>query len=161
MHMTIGAIVYASTAGGARSRAGSVFEGLVGEDEPFDYYTVLADETRRANSRKGRSNIDSLMAVTKEHFMANIERLRKALSQMSNEEAFSAAGEFSVKYQAYDLGKSAGSGVHLYTLNSIGITTAEMLEEILTKRHGPKGVLDWRPQEIDDDVWIVLADVHS
>ena len=167
MHYTIGAIVYADSREDVENLAGDVFEKLVGDAGPFDYFTIFKDGISRASSKKGTKDVKMLMDFNREEFIDNLGKLRTALGQMTDEAAFSRHGEFDVRYMAYQIGKYVGGGIYLYDSDGGGIRTPEDLQRALTKKdhQEPKGVFDWFPGDAEptvaSDAWIVLADAHS
>jgi hypothetical protein len=171
MHWTLGAIVIAEDAEDAVALAESSFDRLVQDSHPFDYFTIYKDQVMRVKTVEGKKAVEELMEATREDFIENLQKLRSSLSVMSDEDAFSYAAEFNVRYRAYQIGKYIGGGIFLYDQDGAGIRSPEKLKAIVFKDDSylrkPKGVMEWRPDEpptledVDDDVWIVLADAHS
>lgn len=171
MHWTLGAIVIAQDAEDAIALAESSLDQLVQDNHPFDYYTIYKNQAMRVRTANGKKAVEELMEATREHFIGNLQKLRDSLSVMSDEDAFSYAAEFNIRFRANQIGKYIGGGIFLYDKDGAGIRTPEELKAIVFKDDSyigkPKGVMEWRPDEpkkldeVDDDVWIVLADAHS
>lgn len=160
MHMVCFALVEASTQEHAVAAGRTVFDRLVGaasgEYGVFDYYVTFDEEepsfagTARwgdlpVGVRVGTSEGDALVErgwqATEEEFLENIERVRTALGELSNDEIME---DEQVRHAFHQLGVSEGPPVYLYDEHGTGIRNRSQLERVLAT----------------GDRWIVPADVH-
>jgi hypothetical protein len=163
MHRIIGAIVYAPDRDDAKTFADEIFGDLCGDKGPYDYFDVM--QIFKAGSPKGESLLKAFMKKSRETFDEHLNHLREALAKLSNEEAFSALGDFDVRWRASQVGAYKHGVVFLYAPKGHSIRNEEELFPILWKtEESAPSVLDWMPEgsapQIPDDVWIVTADVH-
>jgi len=194
MHALIGAIVYARSKKEALVKAKSVFRQLCGEGKAFDYFVTFDEDSplagrnrwgnysvvAKADSQEGQDLINKLMGATRQGFMENMERIRKALEVLSDEELFTeelsdqtkvlmALGgrawrfEYSpsmVKADMRSAGSHRGPGIHLYDQSGEGIRTPRHLSNVLTKWDELyKGRQEENPYA-KLEVYVVPADVH-
>lgn len=163
--------MYAENAVDAVSEAEGVFEGLCGDQGPFDYATVLelspsrhfeVREDKRtvlASSKDGKEMIDRLMGATKKEFLRCLGIVRTFLNKnKKNESIFlgkGRSGEWDVgmfRYFCRCVGRESGPGIHLYDEDGSGILNPEDLDlEVATKRAKTEKA----------KLWIVTADAHS
>jgi len=161
MHMVIYALVEASTQNDALATGKTVFDRLVGADPHssavFDYYVSFDGEhdgcgqgsmgrfTGRipVDSDDGQDLLDQGWEATKEEFERNLERVKEAIDELSDEEIM--RDENLSRHAFHQVGAYDGPSVFLYDQHATGI------------RH--RGQLD-RLLEESEDLWIVPADVH-
>ncbi|WP_336361773.1 hypothetical protein [Haladaptatus sp. ZSTT2] len=162
MHMVIYALVEASTQNDALATGKTVFDRLVGADPHssavFDYYvsfdeenTTVAGKARwgelptaaPVDSDDGQDLLDQGWEATKEEFERNLERVKEAINELSDEEIM--RDENLSRHAFHQVGAYDGPSVFLYDQHASGI------------RH--RGQLD-RLLEESEDLWIVPADVH-
>ncbi|ACM58558.1 hypothetical protein HALDL1_00315 (plasmid) [Halobacterium sp. DL1] len=162
MHMVIYALVEASTQNDALATGKTVFDRLVGADPHssavFDYYvsfdeenTTVAGKARwgdlpaasPVDSDDGQDLLDQGWEATKEEFERNLERVKEAIDELSDEEIM--RDENLSRHAFHQVGAYDGPSVFLYDQHATGI------------RH--RGQLD-RLLEESEDLWIVPADVH-
>ena len=162
MHMVIYALVEASTKDEALATGKTVFDRLVGADAHscavFDYYVTFEEEDTSVagkarwgdlptavpvDSDDGEELLDRGWEATKEEFERNLERVREALDEFSDEEIM--RDEDLARHAFHQVGAYDGPTVFLYTEHSSGIRHREQLDRILEESENP---------------WIVPADVH-
>jgi len=163
MHQLIYALVSATTADDALSRAQSVFDGLTGGDlsqaPVFDYYVTFDESSSRVagparwgnrptvaqvDSVAGQQLLDSGWEATEREFYRTLGRVREALSECSDEELM---GDELARHACRTLGAYRGPSVYLYDEHGQGIRHREALSRVLdAKAEAP--------------LWIVPADVH-
>ena len=162
MHMVIYALVEASTHNDALATGKAVFDRLVGVDPhssaAFDYYVTFDEEntavagkarwvdlptTAPVDSDDGQDLLDRGWEATKEEFGRNLERVKEAVDELSDEEIM--RDEDLARHAFHQVGAYDGPTVFLYTEHASGIRHREQLDRIL---------------EESEDLWIVPADVH-
>jgi len=162
MHMVIYALVEASTQNDALATGKTVFDRLVGADPHssavFDYYVSFDEENTTVagkgsmgrftgripvDSDDGQDLLDQGWEATKEEFERNLERVKEAIDELSDEEIM--RDENLSRHAFHQVGAYDGPSVFLYDQHATGI------------RH--RGQLD-RLLEESEDLWIVPADVH-
>ncbi|GAB7010953.1 hypothetical protein JCM31271_28960 [Halorubrum trueperi] len=162
MHMVIYTLVEASTHDDALATGKSVFARLVGADPDagavFDYYVTFDEEDTSVagkarwgelptaapvDSDDGRDLLDRGWEATKEEFERNLERVKEAIDELSDEEIM--RDEDLARHAFHQVGAYDGPTIFLYTEHGTGI------------RH--RGQLD-RLLEESEELWIVPADVH-
>ena len=162
MHMVIYALVEASTQNDALATGKTVFDRLVGADPHssavFDYYvsfdeenTTVAGKARwgdlpaaaPVDSDDGQDLLDQGWEATKEEFERNLERVKEAIDELSDEEIM--RDEDLARHAFHQVGAYDGPSVFLYDQHATGIRHREQLGRIL---------------EESEDLWIVPADVH-
>lgn len=160
--MVIYALVEASTEDEALATGKSVFDRLVGAEPHscavFDYYVTFEEEDTTVAGKARWSDLPTATLVesdegqellnrgwdaTKEEFERNLERVKKALDDLTAEEIM--RDENLVRHAFHQVGAYEGPTIFLYNEYGNGI------------RH--RGQLD-RPLEQGEELWIVLADVH-
>ncbi|QFU84464.1 hypothetical protein [Natronorubrum aibiense] len=165
MHMIIYALVEASTAEEALSTGQTVFDRLVGAEPQscavFDYYvtfdeedTTVAGKARWGDlptaapitSGEGEELLERAWETTKKEFQRNLNRVKQALEEHSDDEIMRNAGL--ARHAFKRVGASRGPSICLYDQHATGI------------RH--RGHLDRLLKENDESetCWIVPADVH-
>jgi len=161
MHMVIYALVEASTQNDALATGKTVFDRLVGADPHssavFDYYVSFDEENTTVagkgsmgrftgripvDSDDGQDLLDQGWEATKEEFERNLERVKEAIDELSDEIM---RDENLSRHAFHQVGAYDGPSVFLYDQHATGI------------RH--RGQLD-RLLEESEDLWIVPADVH-
>jgi len=161
MHMVIYALVEASTQNDALATGKTVFDRLVGADPHssavFDYYVSFDEENTTVagkgsmgrftgripvDSDDGQDLLDQGWEATKEEFERNLERVKEAIDELSEEIM---RDENLSRHAFHQVGAYDGPSVFLYDQHATGI------------RH--RGQLD-RLLEESEDLWIVPADVH-
>ena len=162
MHMVIYALVEAPTQHDALVEGKAVFDRLVGANPHgcavFDYYctfdeddTTVAGKARWGdlptaapiNSEEGGELLDRAWKATKEEFQRNLDRVKEALDELSDEAIM--RDEDLARHAFHKVGAYDGPTIFLYTEHGTGI------------RH--RGQLD-RLLEESEELWIVPADVH-
>lgn len=162
MHMIIYALVEASTEDEALAAGTAVFDRLVGADPHscavFDYYvcfhredTTVAGKARWGDlptaapidSEDGQELLDRGWNATKEEFQRNLDRVKEALDDLSDEEIM--RDEDLARHAFYQVGAYEGPTIFLYDEHGTGIRHREQLDRLI---------------EEHDDLWIVPADVH-
>ncbi|MFC4360198.1 hypothetical protein ACFO0N_19800 [Halobium salinum] len=162
MHMVIYTLVEASTRDDALATGKSVFDRLVGVDPHagavFDYYvtfddneTTVAGPARWGNlavaapveSDEGEELLERGWEATKEEFERNLERVKEAIDELSDEEIM--RDEDLARHAFHQVGAYDGPSVFLYDQHASGIRHREHLDRLL---------------EESEDLWIVPADVH-
>ena len=161
MHVVVYALVEASTHDDALATGKTVFDRLVGADlhasAIFDYVTFDQDNTSVAgkarwgdlptaasiDSGDGQDLLERGWEATKEEFERNLERMKEALDELSDEEIM--RDEDLAHHAFRQVGAYDGPTTFLYNEHATGI------------RH--RGHLD-RVLEGSEDLWIVPADVH-
>jgi hypothetical protein len=162
MHMVIYSLVEASTHDDALATGKTVFDRLVGADPHagavFDYYVCFDEEDTSVagkarwgelptaapvDSNDGQELLEKGWEATKEEFERNLERVKEAIDELSDEEIM--RDEDLARHAFHQVGAYDGPSVFLYDQHGSGI------------RH--RGQLD-RLLEESEDLWIVPADVH-
>jgi hypothetical protein len=160
--MVIYTLVEASTQNDALATGKTVFDRLVGADPHssavFDYYVCFDEENTTVagkarwgdlpaaapvDSDDGQNLLDQGWEATKEEFERNLERVKEAIDELSDEEIM--RDEDLTRHAFHQVGAYDGPSVFLYDQHATGI------------RH--RGQLD-RLLEESEDLWIVPADVH-
>jgi len=165
MHMIIYSLVEASTADEALSTGKTVFDRLVGAEPHscavFDYYvtfdeedTTVAGKARWGDlptaapvtSDKGEELLERAWETTTETFQRNLDRVKKALEECSDDEIMRDEGLARHAFQ--QVGASRGPSICLYDQHATGIRHRRHLDRLL--------------EETDEreTCWIVPADVH-
>ncbi|SDD71469.1 hypothetical protein SAMN05192552_104211 [Natrinema hispanicum] len=163
--MIIYSLVEASTADEALSTGKTVFDRLVGAEPHscavFDYYvtfdeeeTTVAGKARWGDlptaapvtSDEGEELLERAWETTTETFQRNLNRVKQALEERSDDEIMHDGGLARHAFQ--QVGASCGPSICLYDQHATGI------------RH--RGHLDRLLEETDENktCWIVPADVH-
>jgi hypothetical protein len=162
MHMVIYALVEASTQNDALATGKTVFDRLVGVDSHspavFDYYVTFDEENMTVagkarwgdlpaaapvDSNDGQDILDQGWEATKEEFERNLERVKEAIDELSDEEIM--RDEDLARHAFHQVGAYDGPSVFLCDQHATGIRHREQLDRIL---------------EESEDLWIVPADVH-
>ncbi|WP_396614053.1 hypothetical protein ACH9L7_19890 (plasmid) [Haloferax sp. S1W] len=162
MHMVIYTLVEASTQNDALATGKAVFDRLVGADPHssavFDYYVCFDEENTTVagkarwgdlpaaapvDSDDGQDLLDQGWEATKEEFERNLERVKEAIDELSDEEIM--RDEDLARHAFHQVGAYDGPSVFLYDQHATGIRHREQLDRIL---------------EESEDLWIVPADVH-
>ncbi|EMA27513.1 hypothetical protein [Haloarcula japonica] len=162
MHMVIYALVEESTHDDALASGKSVFDRLVGADPHagavFDYHvtfdkedTSVAGKARwgelptaaPVDSDAGQDLLERGWEATKEEFERNLERVREALDELSDEEIM--RDEDLARHAFHQVGAYDGPTIFLYNEYANGIRHREQLDRVL---------------EESEELWIVPADVH-
>jgi len=165
MHMVIYALVEASTEDEALAAGKAVFNRLVGADPHstavFDYFvtfdendTTVAGKARwgdlptaaPVNSEDGGELLDQAWNATKEEFQRNLDRVKEALDELSDEAIMH--NEDLARHAFRQVGAYEGPSIPMYDQHAQGIRHRDHLDRIL---------------EEDGDsqtLWIVPADVH-
>jgi len=162
MHMVIYTLVEASTRDEALATGKTVFDRLVGAvphaGAVFDYYVTFdEDETTVAGtarwgdlpvaaaveSDEGEELLEHGWEATKEEFQRNLDRVKEALDEFSDEEIM--RDEDLARHAFHQIGAYDGPSVFLYDEHGSGIRHRGPLNRILDERDGP---------------WVVPADVH-
>ena len=159
--MVIYTLVEASTEEDALVAGKTVFGRLIGADPHadavFDYY-VTFDEVRAGvgmdrwgdlpvaapvESGEGRELLERGWQATKREFERNLDRVRSALNDLSDEEIM--RNEDLARHAFHEVGAYDGPSIYLYDHHGNGILHRDQLDRILDEH---------------DDLWIVPADVH-
>lgn len=170
MHMVIRAVVPATTSQEALECARGVFDGLVENGHPFDYYTMFNEDGTSVSgqgrygelpavsditSTEGKELLENGMEANKREFLDHLAKLRKMLVHTDSElfECDDTLGSLDgpawFRYTAHHIGQYVGSSIWLYDQYGSGIRNPKELEEVLHQaEHEQKRV------------WIVPADVH-
>jgi hypothetical protein len=162
MHMVIYTLVEASTQNDALATGKTVFDRLVGADPHssavFDYYVTFDEENTTVagkarwgdlpaaapvDSDDGQNLLDQGWEATKEEFERNLERVKEAIDELSDEEIM--RDEDLARHAFHQVGAYDGPSVFLYDQHATGIRHHEQLDRTL---------------EESEDLWIVPADVH-
>ena len=162
MHMVIYTLVEASTRDDALATGKTVFDRLVGAvphaGAVFDYYvtfdegeTTVAGSARwgdlpvaaSVESDKGEELLERGWEATKEEFQRNLDRVKEALEERSDEEIM--RDENLARHAFHQVGAYDGPSIFLYDEHGSGIRNRGQLDRILDE---------------SDDLWIVPADVH-
>lgn len=157
MHQIIRAIVYATDEETALDIAKEVFTHLV-DDGVVDYFTTIDEEQIEgfpccveATSDEGKKLIAEGMQYTKEEFTENMQRIRKAMNEHTDEELFE---DIMFRHGCFHIGQNRGSSVWIYDTHAQGITTEQDLKIAVEQYKEYYGV------DNDEKVWVVPADVH-
>jgi len=165
MHMAIYALVEASTKDEAVAAGKTVFNRLVGAEPDscavFDYFVAFdEDETTVAgkarwgdlptaapiNSEEGGELLDRAWKATKEEFQRNLDRVREALDELSDEAIM--RDEDLTRHAFHQVGAYEGPSIPLYDQHAQGIRHRGQLDRVLEE------------EEDSQTLWIVPADVH-
>jgi hypothetical protein len=181
MHTVIRAVVYAKTKEDALDKARSVFERLVENQNPFDYYQMFDNEGTsvsgkgrwgnlpaavKTTTKAGKKLIDEGMTYTRNEFNEAINAIREAVNNYDNKQLFEdkevkangMVGMF--RYYCGIAGSYRGSSVWLYDDDGEGILNEKQLEDVLSKY---QCIYDRNGQvnpHKDESIWVVPADVH-
>ncbi|MFD1687487.1 hypothetical protein [Halobellus litoreus] len=162
MHMVIYALVEESTHDDALATGKTVFDRLVGADPHtsavFDYHVTFDEEDTSVagkarwgewptaapvDSDAGQDLLERGWEATKEEFERNLERVREALDELSDEEIM--RDEDLARHAFHQVGAYDGPTIFLYNEYANGIRHREQLDQVL---------------EESEELWIVPADVH-
>ena len=162
MHMVIYTLVEASTRDDALATGKTVFGRLVGAvphaGAVFDYYVTFDEESTSVagtarwgdlpvvasvESNEGEELLERGWEATKEEFQRNLDRVKEALDEHSDEEIM--CDEDLARHAFHQVGAYDGPSVFLYDEHGSGIRHRGQLDRILDE---------------SDDLWIVPADVH-
>ncbi|SDY45694.1 hypothetical protein SAMN04487946_11663 [Halobellus clavatus] len=162
MHMVIYALVEASTHDDALATGKTVFDRLVGADPHagavFDYHVTFDEEDTSVagkarwgelptaapvDSDDGQDLLERGWEATKEEFERNLERVKEALNELSDEEIM--RDEDLARHAFHQVGAYDGPTIFLYNEHANGIRHREQLDRVL---------------EESEELWIVPADVH-
>ncbi len=162
MHIIIHALVEASTHDDALVTGKTVFDRLVGADPHasavFEYYVCFDEENTSVagkarwgelptaapvDSDDGQALLERGWDSTKEEFERNLERVKEAIDELSDEEII--RDKNLARHAFHKVGAYNGPTVFLYTEHATGIRHRGQLDRIL---------------EESEELWIVPADVH-
>jgi hypothetical protein len=162
MHTVIYLLVEASTRDDALATGKTVFDRLVGASPHatavFDYYvtfdesgTSVAGKARwgdlpvatPVDSDDGQELLERGWEATKSEFQRNLDRVRDALEELSDEEIMRDKGL--ARHAFYQVGAYDGPTIFLYDEHGSGIRHRDHLDRIL---------------EENENLWIVPADAH-
>ncbi|WP_276302589.1 hypothetical protein [Halorussus lipolyticus] len=162
MHTVIYSLVEASTRDDALANGKTVFDRLVGASPHatavFDYYvtfdesgTSVAGKARWGDlpvaapvkSDDGQELLERGWEATKSEFKRNLDRVRDALEELSDEEIMRDDGL--ARHAFHQVGAYDGPTIFLYDEHGSGIRHRGQLDRILEER---------------ENLWIVPADVH-
>jgi len=165
MHMLIYALVEASTADEALSTGKTVFARLVGTEPDscavFDYYvtfdeeeTTVAGKARWGDlpaaapvtSDEGEELLERAWETTTETFQRNLNRVKQALEEHSDDEIMRDEGLARHAFQ--QVGASRGPSICLYDQHATGIRHRRHLDRLL------------EDTDESETCWIVPADIH-
>lgn len=156
MHMTIGALVFASSRDDAIDKATTIFEWLV-ERQKFDYYNIEQDGAHKAISKKGKETIEILEKHTQQELCRNLDIIRDGLETFTNEDIWNekdnkklSGSTTIIRHCMYCAGMYHGHSLFLYDQDGCGIQSKSHLNSILDKWNG----------KYTDDLWVVTANVH-
>ena len=162
MHMVIYALVEASTHDDVLAIGKTVFDRLVGAGPHagavFDYYVCFDEEDTSVagkarwgelptaapvDSDDGQNLLDRGWDATTEEFERNLERVKEAIDELSDEAIMRDEGL--ARHAFHQVGAYDGPSVFLYDEHGSGIRHRGQLDRILDE---------------SDNLWIVPADVH-
>ena len=162
MHQVIYALVEASTEETALACGKAAFDRLVGAGPDnaaiFDYYVTFDDERSSVagkarwgelpvvasiDSDDGAKLLESGWEATRQEFKRNLERVRTAVNEFSDEELMH--DKDLARHACYNLGAYRGPSLYLYTEFGDAIRNREHLDHVL---------------DADEQLWIIPADVH-
>jgi len=165
MHMVIYALVEASTEDEALAAGKAVFNRLVGTEPHsravFDYFVTFEQEdvtmagkarwgdlptAASINSEEGTELLDRAWSATKEEFERNLNRVKEALDELSDEEIM--RDEDLARHAFHQVGAYEGPSIPMYDQHAQGIRHRDQLDRILEE------------DEDSQTLWIVPADVH-
>jgi len=157
MHMIIQVIVYGKDKNEAETSANSVFNFLCGENfHPFDYFTIIPDETVPAFSVKGMKLIANTWKQQCKEFKNNLKKIRKKIflprKRLMNDRLWRQTCECISPYQS--------SYNWLYDGDGEAISTREHLKDVLEKW---KCIYESNGKENpyrNLNIYVVSADVH-
>jgi hypothetical protein len=181
MHMVIRAIVYSKYKDGALDEARSVFEKLVDNGDPFDYYQMFDSEgtsvsgrgrwgkltpVAKVDSKAGKKLIDEGMKYTRDRFNIAIKAIKEGIANYTENELFEdekakvngMLGMF--KYYCHVIGNYRGPSVYLYDNDGEGIRNKGNLKDVLSKWKCIYEDVGKENPYKDMSVWVVPADVH-
>jgi len=160
--MVIYALVEASRENEALARGRTVFNRLVGTEPHscavFDYFVTFDEEDTSVagkarwgelptaapvDSDDGQDMLERGWEATKEEFERNLDRVREALDELSDEEIM--RDEDLTRHAFHQVGAYDGPTISLYNEYANGIRHREQLDRVL---------------EESEELWIVPADVH-
>ena len=162
MHVIIYALVEASTENEALATGKTVFNRLVGAEPHscavFDYFVTFDEEdtpvagkarwgelptAAPVDSDEGQALLDRGWEATKEEFERNLDRVKEAIDELSDEEIM--RDEDLARHAFHQVGAYDGPTISLYNEHANGIRHREQLDRLL---------------EESDELWTVPADVH-
>ncbi|WP_135855129.1 hypothetical protein [Halorussus salinus] len=162
MHTVIYSLVEASTRDEALATGKTVFDRLVGAsphaDAVFDYYvtfdesgTSVAGKARWGDlpvavpveSDDGQELLERGWEATKNEFKRNLDPVRDALEELSDEEIMRDKGL--ARHAFHQVGAYSGPTIFLYDEHGSGIRHRDQFDRILDE---------------GENLWIVPADVH-
>ena len=176
MHMVIQAIVVATSKDAALNKARTVFEGLTGDGNPFDYYTMFDEEgsvvsgkgrygnippVLKVNTKAGKAMIAWGFKATKDEFLKHMKRIRAGVTAWTDEaimEELDIPGipiedtPYLVRHSMNCAGRYEGPSIWQYDQDGSGIRTQHTLDKVLDNYGDPlkKG----------EALYVVPADVH-
>ena len=162
MHQLIYAIVGAPTEHDALAVGQSAFDRLVGADPHagivFDYYVTFDDDSSRIagparwgdlpvvatiDFDEGEELFDRGWNATEEAFQQNLERVKEALAEHSDDAIMRDEGL--TRHAFHQVGAYEGPSIYLYDEHGSGIRDRDQIDCILDE---------------SENCWIVPADVH-
>jgi hypothetical protein len=166
--MTIRAIVYAKTYEEAIDSAEVVFDGLSGEGQSFDYYSIYQEDAARADTKEGRELIAKGMELTQSQLYENLAKVRRGLSQLSDEDIWEGVVNVHdlcldaemLRFFMRKAGQYTGSSIFIYDKDKEGIRDPQHLHRALTKWACLYEDASKPNPSFGLDVWVVPADVH-
>lgn len=160
--MVIYALVEASTSEEALAAGRAAFDRLVGatynDGAVFDYYVTFDDETSSVagparwgslpvvapvESDAGQALVDRGWAATVAEFQRQLDRVRHALDEYSDEAIM--CDEGLVRHAFYQVGAYDGPSIFIYDQHGAGVRHRGQLDRLLDEYDSP---------------WVVPADVH-